>query len=68
MSFLNRNLFKQEFARIPRYSEVIIDGSQSTFIDYDILETIAEFKEKAHFRGIDVQLVGIELPEHVIGH
>jgi MFS superfamily sulfate permease-like transporter len=68
VSFLNRSLFKQEFARVPRYSEVVIDGTNTTYIDYDILEAIVEFKEKAHLRGIDLQLKGIELPEEVLGH
>jgi hypothetical protein len=38
---------------------VIIDGSKSTYIDYDVLEVIRSFKESAPHKQIEVELRGI---------
>jgi hypothetical protein len=48
---------------LPDNSEVIIDGSKSTFIDYDVLDAIQSFKVNAHERNIRVQLQ--DIPEVV---
>ena len=45
---------------IPEYAVLTIDGSESNFIDYDILEIISEFHNKAHDRHIELHLTGIE--------
>jgi len=45
---------------IPEYGILTIDGSECSFIDYDILEIISEFKNKAHNRHIELHLKGIE--------
>ncbi|HET6990249.1 MAG TPA: SulP family inorganic anion transporter, partial [Bacteroidia bacterium] len=46
--------------QIPEYSILTIDGSECNFIDYDILENISEFSNKAHDRHIELHLKGIE--------
>ena len=46
--------------QIPLYSVLTIDGSECNFIDYDILEIISEYENKAHDRHIEVHLKGIE--------
>ena len=46
--------------QIPEYSVLTIDGTESYFIDYDILEVISEFENKAHDRHIEVHLNGIQ--------
>ena len=46
--------------RVPEYSVLTIDGSECNFIDYDILEIISEFENKAHDRHIELRLIGIE--------
>jgi MFS superfamily sulfate permease-like transporter len=46
---------------LPDDSKVIIDGSKSTFIDYDVLEVIQDFKISALDRNITLQL--IDVPE-----
>ncbi len=60
VTFLNKVKLKETLEKIPAYSVLTIDGTQSTFIDYDILEIISEFESKAHDRHIEVHLNGIE--------
>lgn len=60
VSFLNKVKLKDALDKIPPYSVLTIDGSESRFIDYDILEIISEFEAKAHDRHIEVHLQGIE--------
>ena len=46
--------------KIPEYSELTIDGSECNFVDYDILEIISEYENKANDRAIKVHLKGIQ--------
>jgi SulP family sulfate permease len=45
---------------LPNNKTVIIDGSQSLFIDKDVLDTINDFKEHAHTKNIEVELLNIK--------
>jgi MFS superfamily sulfate permease-like transporter len=56
VSFLNKALLRRVFREIPDDSYVIIDGSRSTFIDNDIIETIDDFRQSALSRNITVEL------------
>ncbi len=60
VTFLNKVKLKEVLEQIPPYSILTIDGSECNFIDYDILEIISEFENKAHDRHIEVHLPGIE--------
>jgi MFS superfamily sulfate permease-like transporter len=60
VTFLNKVNLRKALDKIPEYSVLIIDGSECDFIDYDILEIISEYHNKAHDRHIDLQLKGIE--------
>lgn len=60
VTFLNKVKLKEMLDKIPEYSQLIIDGSECNFIDYDILEIISEFENKAHNKHIELQLKGIE--------
>lgn len=60
VTFLNKVNLKKALDKIPEYSVLTIDGSDCHFIDYDILEIISEFENKAHDRHIEVHLNGIE--------
>jgi hypothetical protein len=51
---------KDALDKIPQDSFLTIDGSECNFIDYDILEIISEFENKARDRDIEVHLMGIE--------
>lgn len=56
VSFLNKELLRNTLREIPDNSHVIIDGSRSTFIDNDIIETIQDFQQSAITRNIHVEL------------
>ena len=43
----------------PEGGHVIIDGTQSKFIDYDVLEAIHNFKVSAKQKNIRLDLIGI---------
>jgi len=60
VTFLNKVNLKEALDQIPEYSILTIDGSESRFIDYDILEIISEYSNKAHDRHIELHLNGIE--------
>ncbi len=60
VSFLNKVKFRKILDNIPKYSILTIDGRNTNFIDYDILEVISEFENKAHDRHIQLNLLGIE--------
>ena len=60
VTFLNKVKLKIALDKIPEYSILTIDGAECNFIDYDILEIISEFENKAHDRHIEVHLMGIE--------
>lgn len=73
VSFLNKAAIKQTFAHLPNNSEVVIDASNTVYIDYDVLQLIKNFaysgsKEK----DISVKLTGfrkeykIENSQHVV--
>lgn len=60
VTFLNKVKLRDALDKIPEYSVLSIDGRECNFIDYDILEIISEFENKAHDRHIEVHLEGIE--------
>ncbi len=61
VSFLNKAAIKQTLASIPGNASVIINASDTVYIDYDVLVLIKEFK-KAHAKSenIKVKLVGFK--------
>lgn len=60
VTFLNKVNLKKTLDQIPPYSVLTIDGSDCNFIDYDILEIVSEYANKAHDRHIELHLNGIE--------
>jgi len=60
VSFLNKVKLRQVLDEVPEYCVLTIDGGECNFIDYDILEIISEFENKAHDRHIELHLIGIE--------
>lgn len=60
VNFLNKVKLRSLLDKLPPYSVITIDGSETMFIDYDILELISEFQAKAHDRHIEVHTPGIE--------
>jgi MFS superfamily sulfate permease-like transporter len=60
VTFLNKVKLKDALDKIPEFSILTIDGSECNFIDYDILEIISEYSNKAHDKHIELHLKGIE--------
>ena len=59
VTFLNKVQLRKSLDEIPEYSILVIDGSDCNFVDYDILEIISEYHNKAHDRHIELKLIGI---------
>jgi MFS superfamily sulfate permease-like transporter len=60
VTFLNKVKLKKALDEVPGRSILTIDGSNCNFIDYDILEIISEFENKAKDRSITLYTIGIE--------
>ena len=59
VSFLNKAAIKLTLENLPSKSYVIVDASDSAYIDYDVLELIREFKSiKSKEKQIKVELTG----------
>lgn len=69
VTFLNKGSISATLDNLPDGSTVVIDGSKSHNIDYDVLEIIQEFKKhSAPLRNISVKTVGIDEVSVVGGH
>jgi MFS superfamily sulfate permease-like transporter len=68
VSFINKKRIKDELEKIPNYSVVHIEGSRSVYIDYDVSEIINEFKTKAKYKHIELNLSGIPEVETISAH
>lgn len=61
VSFLNKASILLTLDHMPENSIVVIDASKTTYIDFDVLETIREFKDvKAVQKNISVILTGFK--------
>ena len=61
VSFLNKASIKDTLAQIPDNSTVIINATNSTYIDYDVLELIKDFTEvQSKEKNITVSVQGIK--------
>ena len=61
VTFLNKGSLALTLTNLPDNCKVIIDGSKSQSIDYDVLETIHDFKKHtAPFRNITVETINIK--------
>lgn len=56
VSFLNKKRIMDMLDKIPEFSIVDIIGSDSVYIDNDILEIFHDFKSKAHRKHIELNL------------
>jgi MFS superfamily sulfate permease-like transporter len=61
VSFLNKAAIRETLDKIPENSTVIIDASTTTYIDFDVLELIKEFRDiKAPIKNINSKLEGFK--------
>ncbi|WP_026462627.1 SulP family inorganic anion transporter [Adhaeribacter aquaticus] len=68
VTFLNKASIVLTLDHLPENSNVIIDGSKSTFIDYDVLDAIHNFKFNASAKNLKVELIGIPEVTSVVSH
>jgi len=69
VTFLNKGSISATLDNLPDNATVVIDGSKSLNIDYDVLEIIQDFKKHAApLRNITVETKGISGVEVVGGH
>jgi len=66
VSFLNKGGLRQTLDHIEPGTKLIIDATKSISIDYDIIEVIEAFKEKAKHTDIELEVIGIShrMPEN----
>ena len=67
VTFLNKAALRQELAKVPEDSRLIIDATQAGFVDGDILETLNDFAETAKSKNIKIDINGLTLPEKELG-
>ncbi|TGE29281.1 SulP family inorganic anion transporter [Hymenobacter metallicola] len=67
VSFLNKASLVTTFERLTPGTKVILDGTDSEVIDYDVLEAIENFRLTASERNIELELRGIPQVE-ALGH
>ena len=60
VSFLNKAAIQAMLLKIPKETNVIIDGTNSKYIDPDVLETIFNYKHSAYSKAIVVTLLNIK--------
>ncbi len=60
VTFLNKASMRLTLDKLPENTKVIIDGSKSVYIHFDVLEIIKEFSANAQYKGIQVELIDIK--------
>lgn len=75
VSFLNKAAIKQTLQHLPKNSKLVIDASETFYVDYDVLQLIRDFLNSgSKDRNIEVELVGfkdqyrMENSNHVSSH
>lgn len=68
VTFLNKASIMLTLSHLPENSSVVIDGSRSNNIDYDVLEIIQEFKTTAELKHIQLELIDIPSVQTIGGH
>ncbi|MBC6699241.1 SulP family inorganic anion transporter [Hymenobacter puniceus] len=67
VSFLNKASIVRMLEQFSPGSHIILDGTESEMIDYDVLEAIENFRQSAPERGVKLELRGIQQVE-ALGH
>lgn len=61
VSFLNKGRILEQLQAIPPNSRVVIDGTQSKVVDFDVYEILRDFRAGAPARNIAVEIRGLTL-------
>ncbi|MBC7922046.1 MAG: SulP family inorganic anion transporter [Ferruginibacter sp.] len=68
VTFLNKGSLLLTLDHLPANSIVVIDGSKSNHIDYDVLEIIHDFQQTARHKNIQLELINIQAVNGPVGH
>lgn len=68
VTFINKGSIAKKLADIPNDTKVIIDASQSHYLDLDVLEIIYDFEIAAKLKNITVTLVQMPARAILSGH
>ena len=68
VTFLNKGSIALKLDHLPNGSSVVIDGTNSHYIDLDVLEIIHNFKEAAQLKDIKLELKNIPEFKGTSGH
>ena len=69
VSFLNKASILELLNELPAGATVVVDGSQSQHIDYDVLEILHDYATTAQTRGITLRLIGVpDVPSVAAAH
>jgi MFS superfamily sulfate permease-like transporter len=61
VSFLNKAALRETLDHLPAGGKVVIDATNTTYIDFDVIELIKEFKEiKAPLKNIECELLNFK--------
>lgn len=61
VSFLNKAAIRETLDHMPENSRVVLDATNTKYIDYDVLELIKEFRDiKVPLKNIQLQTVGFK--------
>lgn len=63
VSFFNKANLQQQLEDVPNNSSLIIDGTKSNLIDYDIFDVLIDYKTTAKNRNIKIQFVNIAIDD-----
>lgn len=63
VSFFNKANLQDKLTSIPENSTLIIDGTKSNLIDYDIFDVLIDYKTTAKNRNIKIQFVNIAIDD-----
>jgi len=61
VSFLNKGRILQQLQMVPEGSHVVIDGTRSKVVDFDVRQILRDFRVGAPGRGIQAEFRGITL-------
>jgi MFS superfamily sulfate permease-like transporter len=60
VSFLNKGAIQYALTHLPAGVKLIVDGSRSRYIDYDVMEVLHNFKANAYTKKIEVEFRDIK--------
>lgn len=67
VSFLNKASIQQTLIKLPEGTHLVIDGTRTIRIDYDVIEVISNFLDTSRSKKIEVELKGEALKDLVKG-